>query len=196
MPGAGEAGYHVLYYWDQYFDHPMIADLKGMDAGLYTKGFPTLDYVHDQKLVPDLSRMRAIALDTADQKNDINALVNHMLTLDMSVDSVPFEYRGKSSTEERQAWKPTSEVTVYGFGLLFLPQRDGLHETQMNQGNPRSDGSEKDHSSENGVRHDGAVIVEIDGKFQALLVAFQTQLIPTDNRGFPVKDAHHILALE
>jgi len=90
---------------------------------------------------------------------------------------------------------PDSEVTVYGFGFLFEPQKDGLHETHMNQGNPKPGHNShvKDHSSENGIHQDGAFFVEVNGKFQALFVAFQTQLIPTDNRGFPIRNAKPIL---
>ena len=192
VPGAGQAGYQVLYYWDPYFVHPMTPDLDALAAGVHTADFPTLDYVHDQRLVADLSRMRPIALDTVDQKNDINALVNQMLSLDMSAVPVDYLYHGASGDDPRKGWKPTQAVTVYGFGFLFEPEQNGLHETHMNQGNPKLEGG-KDHSSENGVQQDGAVIVEIGGKFQALLIAFQTQLIPTDNRGYPISGAHPIL---
>lgn len=192
MPGAGQAGYHVLYYWDQYFTHPMTPDLFALSDGLHVGDFPTLDYVHDQRLVSDLSRMRPIALDTENQKNDINALVDQMLTLDFDADPVEYLYHGQSGTDQRKGWKPSKDVTVYGFGFLFEPERNGLHETHMNQGNPKVH-SAKDHSRENGVRQDGAVITEVDGKFQALLIAFQTQLVPTDNRGFPVHGAKPIL---
>ncbi len=193
MPGAGEAGYHVLYFWDQYFDHPMTADLEVLSLGLHKSAFPTLDYVHDQRLIGDLSRMRPIALDTQDQQNDINGLVDQMLTLDRSQAPVDYTYHGQSGDDLRKGWRPTGDVTVYGFGFLFEPQEDGLHETHMNQGNPRLPHGH-DHSSENGVRRDGAVLVEINGKYQALLIAFQTQLVPTDNRGFPTKGAKPILS--
>jgi uncharacterized protein YukJ len=41
------------------------------------------------------------------------------------------------------------------------------------------------------VFQDGAVMIEVDGKFQALFVAFQTQLVPTDNRGRPIAGQSH-----
>ncbi|ALL66794.1 hypothetical protein K788_0003038 [Paraburkholderia caribensis MBA4] len=189
---TGPAGYHVLYSWSQYFDHPMTADLAKLPPGLMQTGFPKLDYVHDPRLV-DLSAMRPITLDTANAHNDINALVNDMLQLDMSAAPVDYLYPGKSGNDMRRGWKPAKNVTVYGFGFLFEPGHDGLHETHMNQGNPKPQpGSRvRDHSSENGTFQDGAVMVEVDGRFEALFVAFQTQLVPTDNRGWPIPGTSH-----
>jgi uncharacterized protein YukJ len=193
---TGPAGYLVLYQLDQNFEHPITADLDKLAPGVATSNFPKLDYVHEKGLV-DFPSMRPIPLDEIGEHNDINELVNDMLSLDMSGDGVPYTYPTPGYTDQRRGWKPTQDVTVYGFGFLFQPGEDGLHETHMNQGNPKpSKGSKvRDHSNENGVNQDGAVIVEVGGKFQALFVAFQTQLIPTDDRGFPVAgQAHPILS--
>jgi uncharacterized protein YukJ len=189
---TGPAGYLVLYVWNRYFDHPMTADLDTLSAGVSTANFPKLDYVHDSRLV-DLDAMRPIPLDTKDEKNDINALLNEMLQLDMSANGVDYVYETPSYSDDRLGWKPTKDVTVYGFGFLFEPGKDGLHETHMNQGNPKpGKGTHvKDHSNENGVFQDGAVMIELDGKFQALFVAFQTQLVPTDSRGRPIPGQSH-----
>jgi uncharacterized protein YukJ len=189
---TGPEGYLVLYAWNQYFEHPMTADLDKLAAGVATSNFPKLDYVHDTRLV-DLSTMRPIPLDTEGEHNDINELLNEMLQLDMSGDGVPYVYPTPTYKDNRRGWKPTKDVTVYGFGFLFEPNKDGLHETHMNQGNPKPGKGSKvrDHSNENGVFQDGAVMVEVDGKFQALFVAFQTQLVPTDNRGWPIPGKSH-----
>ncbi|WP_345815762.1 DUF2278 family protein [Paraburkholderia sp. PREW-6R] len=189
---TGPAGYLVLYEWNQNFEHPMIAQLQQLPAGVGTAGFPTLDYVHDANLV-DLSSMKPIPLDTQTEHNDINALLNEMLQLDMSAPPVDFVYPTPTYNDNRRGWKPAADVTVYGFGFLFEPQKDGLHETHMNQGNPKEPkgGKVRDHSSENGVNQDGAVIVEVNGKFQALFVAFQTQLVPTDAHGNPIPGESH-----
>jgi len=193
MPGAGAAGYHVLYQWTTDLQLPITADLAALAPGLHQSGFPRLDYVRDAGLV-DFPTMRPIALDTATEHNDINALVDDMLALDRTATPIDYVYHGSSGDDDRKGWPPRTDVTVYGFGFLFEPQHNGLHETHMNQGNPvmHAQGV-KDHSRENGTQLDGAVIVEIDGKFQALLIAFQTQRIPTDDRGYPVANAHPIL---
>lgn len=190
---AGEAGYHVLYYWDQYFNHPMLTDLSGLAPDLYQRDFPTLDYVHDSKLL-DLSKMRPITVDTQNERSDINDLINRMLKLNMDRSPVDYEYHGKSGSDPRKGWSSDSNLMVYGFGFLFEPQQDGLHETHMNQGNPRhTPQGVRNHSSENGIHQDGGVLVEIDGKFQALFTAFQTQMVPTDNKGVPTFNARPIL---
>ncbi|SAK62278.1 hypothetical protein AWB77_02206 [Caballeronia fortuita] len=189
---TGPAGYLVLYLWNRSFDHPMIADLGTLPAGVSTSNFPKLDYVHDPRLL-DLGAMRPIPLDTKDEHNDINALLNEMLQLDMSADGVDYVYKTPAYSDDRLGWKPAKDVTVFGFGFLFEPGKDGLHETHMNQGNPKpAPGSRvRDHSNENGVLQDGAVMVEVDGKFQALFVAFQTQLVPTDDQGRPIPGQSH-----
>lgn len=193
MPGAGEAGYHVLYQWTQDFKLPMTADLAALEPGLHQDGFPRIDYVRDTGMV-DFPNMQPIALDTATEHNDINALVDTMLTLDRTAAPIDYVYHGSSGDDDRKGWPPRGDVTVYGFGYLFEPQHNGLHETHMNQGNPVvHQPGVKDHSRENGTQQDGAVIVEIDGQFQALFIAFQTQRVPTDERGYPMPGAKPIL---
>ncbi len=194
FPGAGAAGYHVLYTLETDFRHPMTSALNMLAPGLYRDGFPALDYVHDNQLL-DLSSMRPILLDTDTQTNDINGLLDTMLQLNREGPGQDYLYHGSSGSDPRKGWPPVKDVTVYGFGFLFEPEQNGLHETHMNQGNPVVPHNQHmpDHSRENGVNQDGAVMVEVDGQFQALFVAFQTQLIPTDARGYPTPDAHRIL---
>ncbi|MGF6851690.1 DUF2278 family protein [Paraburkholderia sp. CI3] len=194
---GGPDGYHVLYTWNQFFDHPMVPALKALPMGLAQPGFPKLDYVHDPRLL-ELGSMRPIAFDTDDETNDINDVLDGMLQLDRSTEPVKYVYPGKSGDDLRKGWTSPQDVIVYGFGFLFEPKQDGLHETHMNQGNPKPQpGSHiRDHSSENGPFQDGAVIVQVGDSFEALFVAFQTQLVPTDNRGRPVRHgAHPILTL-
>jgi uncharacterized protein YukJ len=194
---TGADGYHLLYSWDKYFAHPLCADLANLTMGLHETGFPKLDYCHDRDLV-DFSRMRPVPVDAEGESNDCNDVLNEMLTIDLSKPPFNYHYQGKGHAEDREAYPPSADVTVYGFGFVF-PAKDGLHETHMNQGNPvvrhaRRGGRIKDHSSENGIHQDGAVIIEIGGKFQAFFAAFQTQLIPTDSKGFPANNAHPILS--
>lgn len=196
---AGPEGYYLLYAWSQYFVHPMCADLQGMDPGLHRAGFPLLDYVHDPALV-DLTRMRPVPVDAPGQMNDCNDILNRMLGIDTSAQPRAYLYQGTGHSEVRDAYPPTQEVTVYGFGFGF-PDQSGLHETHMNQGNPKitqggghgQGGHVKDHSKENGVNQDGAVVIQVGGKFQAFFAAFQTQKVPTDSNGYPRSDSHPIL---
>jgi uncharacterized protein YukJ len=98
--------------------------------------------------------------------------------------SLPYD-NGSGQFQNREFFSLTdNNVIVYGFGFLFQPKQDGLHETHMNQGNPHGK-----HFRENGTFQDGAVIVERAGSFAALFTSFQTQCLPTDTNGDPVRGA-------
>jgi uncharacterized protein YukJ len=187
----------VLSLVSTMFEHPMLPVLQQLPAGLHTAGFPRLDYWQDKKLV-DVTRMRPIPYDSTNgDQNDINDLIDDALTIDRTQPSQDFPYKpSDSDVETRQAWKPASgdEITVYGFGFLFEPEKDGMHELHMNQGNPPTH-DRNDHSKENGTFHDGAVIVQSGTQFSAIFTAFQTQLLPTGTDGYPEKNAKPILSL-
>ncbi|CAD6532403.1 DUF2278 family protein [Paraburkholderia metrosideri] len=187
----------VLSLVSTIFEHPMLPVLQQLPAGLHTAGFPRLDYWQDKKLV-DVTRMRPIPYDSTNgDQNDINDLIDDALTIDRTQPSQDFPYKpSDSDVETRQAWKPASgdEITVYGFGFLFEPEKDGMHELHMNQGNPPTH-DRNDHSKENGTFHDGAVIVQSGTQFSAIFTAFQTQLLPTGTDGYPEKNAKPILSL-
>ncbi|MGF6608466.1 uncharacterized protein YukJ [Paraburkholderia sp. WSM4175] len=104
--------------------------------GLAQPGFPKLDYVHDPRLL-DLGSTRPIAFDTDDETNDINDVLDGMLRLDRSTEPVKYVYPGKSGDDLRKSWTSPQDVIAYGFGFLFEPKQDGLHETHMNQRNPK-----------------------------------------------------------
>lgn len=53
----------------------------------------------------------------------------------------------------------------------------GIHDIHMNQGNPRPGQFAKD----NGVFHDGGVILKFGARYVGLFLRFQTQWLPTDN---------------
>jgi uncharacterized protein YukJ len=176
----------VYFYADLNFEDPLTAKLKALDVGLYTSGFPRLDYWQDSSLL-DLHRMRPIPYeDKYGNRADVNDIIDEILTIDESQPSLPFPYdNGSGDLHDRDFWVPTSQnIVVYGFGFLFLPKKDGLHETHMNQGNPPGR-----HYKENGAFQDGAVIVQRDDGFAAMFTAFQTQYLPTNASGDPTQDA-------
>jgi uncharacterized protein YukJ len=182
--GVGGNDHRVYSYIDLHFADPIVPQLKAMNQGLYQHGFPRLDYFQDRSLL-DLTRMRLVPDVSQDGTPfDINDNINQILTID---ESHEFEMRPYHNQGERKFWKPTSieDVIVYGFGFLFQPGRDGLHETHMNQGNPLGGGFERS----NGTFQDGAVIVQIGDEFAAMFTAFQTEMLPTDASGFPVANA-------
>lgn len=187
----------VLSLVSYMFEHPMLPVLQQLRAGLHVDGFPRLDYWQDKKLI-DVTRMRPIPYDSDNgDQNDINDLIDDVLTIDRTQKSLDFPYKPSGSdVETREAWKPSSadDIVVYGFGFLFEPEENGLHETHMNQGNPVTH-DRNDHSKENGTFQDGAVLVQRAQQFSAIFTAFQTQLLPTGTDGYPEKNAIPILSM-
>jgi uncharacterized protein YukJ len=177
---------NVYFYADLNFDDPLNQKLGKLEQRLYTDDFPKLDYWQDSSLL-DIKRMRPIPYkDEEGNRVDVNDTISDVLTIDTDKEpqSLPYD-NGSGQIHNRDFFSPTdNNVIVYGFGFLFQPKEDGLHETHMNQGNPRGR-----HFKENGAFQDGAVIVERAGSFAALFTAFQTQMLPTDARGVPVKGA-------
>jgi uncharacterized protein YukJ len=53
----------------------------------------------------------------------------------------------------------------------------GIHDIHMNQGNVGA------HAGDNGVFHDGGLILALPDRFMGLFLAFQTQRVPTDAAG-------------
>jgi len=184
---VGEDGNNNVYFYaDLNFDDPVTDKLGGLGHGLHVDDFPKLDYWQDRSLL-DIRRMRPVPFqDENGNRVDVNDDINGVLTIDIHTtpQSLPYD-NGSGHLQNRDFFTPTDrKVIVYGFGFLFQPQEDGLHETHMNQGNPRGR-----HWKENGAFQDGAVIVERNGSFAAFFTAFQTQYLPTDARGFPLPDA-------
>jgi len=177
---------NVYFYADLNFDDPLNEKLGKLEQRLYTDDFPKLDYWQDSSLL-DIKRMRPIPYkDEEGNRVDVNDTISDVLTIDADKEpqSLPYD-NGSGNIHNRDFFSPTdNNVIVYGFGFLFQPKEDGLHETHMNQGNPRGR-----HFRENGAFQDGAVIVERASSFAALFTAFQTQLLPTDMRGDPVNGA-------
>jgi uncharacterized protein YukJ len=177
---------NVYFYKDVAFDDAVTATLDTLSLGLQPTGFPKLDYWQDRSLL-DLRRMRPVPYaDANGNRMDVNDDISDALSIDTSKEPQSRPYDNGSGRLENRDFYPPSEagVIVYGFGFLFQPQQDGLHETHMNQGNPRGP-----HWRENGAFQDGAVIIKRAAGYQALFTAFQTQYLPTDAHGFPVADA-------
>ncbi|SMG50435.1 DUF2278 family protein [Paraburkholderia susongensis] len=183
---AANGSDEVYFYADLNFTDPLTAKLQALAPGLYTSGFPRLDYWQDSSLL-DIHRMRPIPYeDENGNRADVNDVIDGILSIDESQkpESLPFD-NGSGQLHNRDFWTPTvTGIVVYGFGFLFLPQKDGLHETHMNQGNPPGP-----HYKENGAFQDGAVIVQRADGFAAIFTAFQTQRLPTNAGGFPTPNS-------
>jgi uncharacterized protein YukJ len=163
----------VYSFVDLHFQDAICQKLASLGPGLHTDSFPKLDYWQDQSLL-DIKRMRLVPYKDEDgSRFDINDQIDDLLTIDETAPSQLMPYSpGGGRLQRRKFWYPKqSDVIVYGFGFLFLPEKDGLHETHMNQGNPVDGG----HARENGVFQDGALIVQRNDSFSAAFTAFQSQ---------------------
>lgn len=56
--------------------------------------------------------------------------------------------------------------------------RQGMHDIHMNQGNPKPG----QFAQDNGVFHDGGLILKFPARYVGLFLRFQTQWLPTDGR--------------
>lgn len=186
-PGAAGSK-DVYFYVDLHFADPVVDKLKELEPGLYKGGFPRLDYWQDRSLLA-LNRMRPVPYQVdGDNEISVNSDISFALSINTSRDSQFLPYNNGKTTEDREFWDPEEpEVIVYGFGFLFLPAQDGLHETHMNQGNPKGP-----HYRENGTFQDGAVIVQRGNDFIGIFTAFQTQYVPTNSQGNPIPGAESL----
>src|SRR5262244_1374516 len=86
---------------------------------------------------------------------------------------------------------------IYTFGAKFdqnlhkpidieFGNTDGLHDIHLNQGNVGS------HAGDNGVFHDGGLILAFPDRYLGLFLGFQSQLIPTDAAGNAAQGARSI----
>src|ERR1700744_4948774 len=83
----------VYFYADLNFTDPLTAKLEALDLGLYTSGFPRLDYWQDSSLL-DIHRMRPVPYkDENGQRADVNDIIDEILTIDESQpsESLPFD---------------------------------------------------------------------------------------------------------
>ncbi|NVN97682.1 MAG: YukJ family protein [Geobacteraceae bacterium] len=178
----------ICFLLDNYFNHPLIDQLRALKDGVHPNA-ARLDYWRDKRLV-DIRRFTPIPFDTPGNDNDLNDLYAKMLTTVVDPARLtPCEISGRDYTETRDAYPPISPVTAYAIGSVFAPGTpgQGVHDIHMNQGNLG------EYMKDNGTYTDGALIVEVENGFRAFFAAFQTQRLPTDNKGNPLPDAKPIL---
>ncbi len=189
VPNA-EGDEKVLLFINSDFQHDLLKDLAALPEGLHRNNFPKLDYLRttgllniaDLKPIPDVS--------VSGNPYDINDEYNAVFGIDNVNGGAEQDYfNGKTHANRTFFANPDDSVIMYTFGFIY-PTNDGLHETHMNQGNPRGS-----HDSENGVGQDGGVIIFKGGKYFAFFTAFETQEVPTDDQnGYPTNSAAPLLA--
>lgn len=159
-------------------NHRLIAELPQLPEGFTARGAAGtafLDYVREPMF--DITAMRTLPSSVPGPDNDLQDFIAH---------SIQIAQRDKRA--------------VFAFGSRFpggnpvpadkqFHTNGGVHDIHMNQGNPQGGG----FSGDNGVHQDGGLIVQTgDSTFAGIFIAFQTQLIPTDDRGMPLPGATKI----
>ncbi|OIK12869.1 YukJ family protein [Bacillus sp. MUM 13] len=165
----------VLYMADENFNGTSLGALLALKPG-YTKidrgsSIPGLDYVRGKLFDPSL--MKALPFDAAGPDDDLNDRLE--------------AYIQKAKAEK---------APVYIFGSRFGPENttdkvfgfrpeNGMHNVHMNQGNEDKPGNEKDWARDNGIYHDGGILIQFESHWTAVFLAFLSQSWCTDERGYP-----------
>lgn len=175
----------LLYLVDEKFNASAITILPTMDNGYRSINENNkeiaLDYIRSHLFDP--SKMKTLPADLEGENNDLNDLLN--------------KYIPKAIKEE---------ATIYIYGSKFGPEKkedkvfhfqptNGMHNVHMNQGNEDKPGDKKDFSGDNGIYHDGGILIQYkDNHWVGIFLAFQSQSWCTDNRGYPTEICDHTQA--
>jgi len=177
-------GSEVLYAIEEEFTPPDLAGLTALPMGMTAlkseAGGLALDYVRStvngapmitkaqMTLLPKQgAKSKGLSAEAeAIQRAKARALENAVVTLlNMTI--------------------ADKDGVIYAFGSAFADKGkvDGIHDIHMNQGNPANN-----HSGDNGVWQDGALLIHLPSKntWTAVFIAFQTESWTTDSAGNPV----------
>jgi uncharacterized protein YukJ len=83
----------------------------------------------------------------------------------------------------RQMQEANGELFAWGAPVA---NNTVLHDIHMNQGNQPNPPQGSDFSRDNGVSQDGGLVFRFSQRTVGLFLKFQSQLLPTDARGFPL----------
>jgi uncharacterized protein YukJ len=156
------------------FRHPIVQTLAAAQAGSHEltgqTALPALDFIRSD-LLTDTGKWRDSDVMDGSEFPEPSASLKRLLS------------------KARQ-----QNFDVYVFGR-FYSEGDGIHDTHMNQGSTKSfiHRPGNDSNDHNDVWQDGAVIVDQqEQEWAAYFAAFNQQLVPTDELGNPLADAHSI----
>jgi uncharacterized protein YukJ len=156
------------------FHHSIVDTLSAADYG-----FTNLT---DKLALPSLDFLRSDILAETGPWRDSDVM-------DGSLNSAPVD-KLKALLDKAHSL----DLDVYIFGREYNTN-DGIHDVHMNQGSTGSfiNTGAGDRGDHNRTWEDGAVFVDLgEGKWAAYFTAFTQQMVPTDQLGNPVDDAHEI----
>ncbi|AMY07978.1 hypothetical protein LuPra_01166 [Luteitalea pratensis] len=163
-------GSHVAFWVvDPLVGHPVLASLEGRSQGFTTlaaNAGGALDYVKAPLF--DLALGRVLPPTGAASADDLQDLLSLFLEQCKAAGGEIFAFGAKF---EQNLHKPIDMEFGNTDGL------HGIHDIHMNQGNVGQ------HAGDNGVFHDGGLILKFPDRLMGLFLAFQSQRVPTDAAG-------------
>jgi len=156
-------------------DHPVLAPLASLPSGFSTvtrNADHALDYVKAPLF--EWAQGRRLPPSGAASADDLQDLLALLLDQCKAAGGEVFAFGAKF---EQNLHKPIDAAFGNTDGL------HGIHDIHMNQGNV--DG----HAGDNGVFHDGGLILKFPDRFLGVFLAFQSQKVPTDAAGNAAADA-------
>lgn len=169
--GTNDADDLVQYKIVHDFHHPITGALQAAEVGFNdltnTNAFPALDFLRSDILAETGPWRTTGAMDGDDSVEPIRSIKRLLMN--------GFQ----------------ANATVYLFGRLYDQGGPGIHDVHMNQGSQGqhffNDGTDKDG---NLTWQDGGLIVNSGDSWSACFSVFSQQVVPTDDRGNPMDDAH------
>ena len=164
-------------FWvvDPLAGHPLLASLPGLASGFNTVA-KNADHALDYVKAPlfDWKRGRILPPSGSASGDDLQDLLSLYLDQCKAAGGEIYAYGAKF---DRNLHKPIDLEFGNTDGL------HGIHDIHLNQGNVGS------HAGDNGVFHDGGLILAFPDRYVGLFLGFQTQRIPTDAVGNAVPGA-------
>ena len=158
-------------FWvvDPLIGEPVLASLPGLASG-FTTAAPNASHALDYVKAPlfDFPLGRALPPSGRANADDLQDLLSLFLDQCKAAGGELFAFGAKF---DRNLHKPIDAE----FGNL--DGLHGIHDIHMNQGNVGQ------HAGDNGVFHDGGLILRFPDRFLGLFLGFQTQRVPTDAAG-------------
>jgi uncharacterized protein YukJ len=165
-----DSGSNVAFWVvDPLADHPLLASLPARASGFGTvaaNAGNALDYVKAPLF--DWALGRSLPPSGSASSDDLQDLLSLYLEQCKVAGGELYAFGAKF---DRNLHKPIDAEFGNTDGL------HGIHDIHLNQGNVGA------HAGDNGVFHDGGLILAFPDRFLGLFLGFQTQRIPTDAAG-------------
>ncbi|MCY8272149.1 YukJ family protein [Bacillus sonorensis] len=170
---SSSAESEVLYYADDDFNASEITHLQNLQNG-YTpireneaNQRIALDYVRGNLCDP--TKMIPLPHEVTGENNDLNDFIETYMNEAKKENAAIYVYGSRFGPENKKD-------KIFGF-----EPTNGMHNIHMNQGNSGK------WKQDNGVYHDGGILIQFKDYWVAIFLAFLTQSWCTDQNGDPIR---------